>query len=104
MTQGENIADLAGISMGYEAFMKTSQFKENKTLPLFTCSVFLPWLRPCPDDQHASEVITNIAKSDVHSPAKFRVIGPLSNLPEFCAFWYMGGGMWRDEGKRVKIW
>ncbi|MBK7215239.1 MAG: M13 family metallopeptidase [Bacteroidales bacterium] len=107
MTQGENIADLAGISMGYEAFMKTSQFKENKNIAgyspaqRFFLGYALAWMinmRP--------EVITNIVKSDVHSPAKFRVIGPLSNLPEFYAAFGIkeGDRMWRDEGKRVKIW
>jgi putative endopeptidase len=107
MTQGENIADLAGISMGFEAFKKTKQFKNNeiiagcKPAERFFLSYALAWMineRP--------EAVTNQVKSDVHSPAKFRVIGPLSDLPEFYASFGIkeGDAMWRPEDKRVKIW
>ncbi|NVO18700.1 MAG: M13 family metallopeptidase [Bacteroidetes bacterium] len=107
MTQGENIADLAGISMGFEAFKKTKQFTGNQVIAgikpdqRFFLGYALAWMinaRP--------EAITNQVKSDVHSPAKFRVIGPLSDIPEFYAAFGIkkGDAMWRPEDKRVKIW
>jgi len=106
-TQGENIADLAGISMGFEAFKKTQQFKNNQVIAgmkpdqRFFLAYGLAWMinmRP--------EALANQVKSDVHSPAKFRVIGPLANLPEFYSAFGVkeGDAMWRPENLRVKIW
>ena len=107
MTQGENIADLAGISMGFEAFRKTNQFKNNEIIAgmkpdqRFFLAYALAWMintRP--------EGLTNQVKSDVHSPAKYRVIGPLSDMPEFYAAFGLkeGDAIWRPENMRVKIW
>ena len=107
LTQGENIADLAGVIMGYEAFKKTSQFK-NKVLisglnpdQRYFLGYGLAWMinsRP--------EAIANQVRSDEHSPAKFRVIGPLSDIPEFYATFNIkqGNAMWRPDSLRVKIW
>ena len=107
LTQGENIADLGGIMMGYEAFKKTSQYKEKKVIAgldpnkRFFLGYALAWMindRP--------EGIANQVKSDVHSPAKFRVIGPLSNMTEFYSAFGIkeGDPMYRPENLRLKIW
>lgn len=107
MTQGENIADLAGISMGFEAFRKTKQFKDNEIVAglkpdqRFFLAYALAWMintRP--------EALANQVKNDVHSPAKYRVIGPLSDIPEFYTAFAVkeGDAMWRPENLRVKIW
>ncbi|MCX6555676.1 MAG: M13 family metallopeptidase [Candidatus Aminicenantes bacterium] len=107
MTQGENIADLAGITMGYEAFKKTRQFREKKEIAglgsekRFFLGYALGWMinqRP--------EGIANQVKSDVHSPAKYRVNGPLSDLTPFYEAFQVTekDRMWRPLEKRVKIW
>lgn len=107
MTQGENIADLAGITMGFEAFKKTRQFNNNEVIAglrpdqRFFLGYGLAWMinmRP--------EAIANQVKSNVHSPAKFRVIGPLSDLPEFYAAFGVkqGDAMWRPDSLQIKIW
>jgi putative endopeptidase len=107
MTQGENIADLAGITMGYEAFKKTPQFREMKMIAglgpreRFFLGYALGWMinqRP--------EGIANQVKSDVHSPAKYRVNGPLSDLTPFYKTFQVqeGDKMWRPVEQRVKIW
>jgi len=52
------------------------------------------------------EAIANQVRSNEHSPAKFRVIGPLSDMPEFYAAFGIkeGDPMWRADSVRVKIW
>ena len=107
LTQGENIADLGGIMMGYEAFRKTSQYRNHEIIGgldpdhRFFLGYALAWMvneRP--------EAVANQVKSNEHSPAKFRVIGPLTDMPEFFATFGIKAGdpMWRPESARVKIW
>jgi putative endopeptidase len=107
MTQGENIADLAGTVMGYEAFKKTAQYKNQEMIAgltpdqRFFLGYAFAWMindRP--------EAIASQVKSDVHSPAKFRVLGPLANIPEFYAAFDVkqGVAMWRPDSLRVRIW
>jgi len=45
-------------------------------------------------------------KSNEHCPAKFRVNGPLSDMPEFYEAFGIkkGDAMWLPENLRVKIW
>ena len=107
LTQGENIADLGGIIMAYEAFKKTDQFKNNVIIAglnpsqRFFLGYALAWMvneRP--------ETIASQVKSNEHSPAKFRVNGPLSDMPEFYhAFGVKKGDkLWVHDSMRVKIW
>jgi len=44
--------------------------------------------------------------SDVHAPPKWRVNGPLSNIPDFYEAFGVkpGQAMWRPESDRVRIW
>jgi len=107
LTQGENIADLGGIVMGYEAFKKTEQFKNKESIAglnpdqRFFLGYAFAWMindRP--------EAIANQVRSNEHSPAKFRVLGPLSNMPEFYITFGVkkGDAMWKEEKDRVRIW
>jgi putative endopeptidase len=107
MTQGENIADIGGVMMGYEAFKKTKQFREEQKIggltpdQRFFLGYALAWMindRP--------EALATQVKSDFHSPAKYRVIGPLGNMPEFHKTFGIkeGDKMWRADSLRVSIW
>ena len=107
LTQGENIADLGGVIMGYEAFKKTAQFKNKEIVAglnpdqRYFLGYALSWMvntRP--------EAIANQVKSDEHAPPRFRVLGPLSNIPEFYTAFNIkqGDAMWRPDSLRVKIW
>jgi putative endopeptidase len=107
MTQGENIADLAGVMMGYEAFKSTKQFKSNEIIAGLNPSqrYFLAYAFAWMIHQRPEGIASQV-KSDVHSPAKFRVIGPLADIPEFYTTFGVkqGDAMWRPENLRVKIW
>jgi putative endopeptidase len=106
-TQGENIADLGGIVMGYEAFKRTAQFKENKSIGGYTPTQryflghALAWMTNTRPEALAAKV-----RSDVHSPAQFRVIGPVSNVPEFYEAFGVkeGDKYWRADSMRLVIW
>ncbi len=106
-TQGENIADLGGLVMGYEAFKKTDQYKNNVVIGGFTPDkrYFLghaqAWMV-----RYRDEALITRVKTDEHSPAKWRVIGPLSDCNEFYEAWGVkeGDKMWRAPEDRVKIW
>jgi putative endopeptidase len=107
LTLGENIADLGGVIMGYEAFKKTRQYKDQQIIAGMTpdqryfLGYALAWMvnmRP--------EAITAQVKSNEHAPAKWRVIGPLSNMPEFYKAFNVkqGDKMWRADSLQIKIW
>jgi len=107
LTQGENIADLGGIIMAYEAFKATDQFKNNTIIAglnpsqRFFLGFALAWMM-----NERPEAIASQVKSNEHSPAKFRVNGPLSNMPEFYKVFGVkqGDALWVPDSLRVKIW
>ena len=106
-TLGENIADLGGIVLGLDAFKKTRQYKEGKTIngltPVqrFFLGYALGWLSHARDEALANQVMT-----DVHSPGYLRVNGPFTDVDEFFKAFniHKGDPMWLDPDKRVKIW
>lgn len=107
LTQGENIADLGGIIMAYEAFKTTNQYKKNMIIAglnptqRFFLGYALAWMM-----NERPEAIANQVKSNEHSPVKFRVNGPLSNMPEFYAAFGVkqGDALWFPDSLRIKIW
>lgn len=106
-TQGENIADLGGVVMGYEAFKKTAQYKNKEKISNLTPDqrFFLAygyaWMVNIKDEALASQIMT-----DVHAPAQFRINGPLSNIPEFYKTFNVkpGNKMYQPDSLRVVIW
>lgn len=106
-TLGENIADLGGILLGIEAFKKTEQFKEQKSISGYTpmqrylMGYALGWL-----GHYREETQRNRLLSDVHSPGKYRVNGPFVNVDEFYTAFNVkpGNKMYRADSLRVRIW
>jgi putative endopeptidase len=106
-TQGENIADLGGIVMGFEAFKKTAQYKNKEVISglspekRFFLGYAYAWMVNIKTESLAQQLLT-----DVHSPAKYRINGPLQNMPEFYQAFNIkpGSKMRRPDNKRVVIW
>ena len=106
-TQGENIADLGGVVMGLEAFKKTNQYKSVKKISGLTPSqrYFLgyayAWMVNIKNESLAQQIMT-----DVHAPAKYRINGPLANIPEFYETFNVkpGNKMYQPDSLRVVIW
>lgn len=106
-TLGENIADLGGLVIGYDAFKKTKQFTDGKMIDGFTpqqrfwLGYAYAWLGHKRPESLAQQIMT-----DVHAPEFLRVNGPYSDLPDFYEAFGIKEGqpMYRPENKRVKIW
>ncbi len=107
LTEGENIADLGGINISFDAFMKTPEYKSGKEINGFTPSqrFFLSFANIWKIKNRPERLRLRV-KVDPHSPEHYRVDGPLSNTP---AFWKAfnvkpGDPMRSPDDKLVKIW
>ena len=106
-TAGENIADLGGIVIGLDAFKKTKQYKEDKKINGLTptqryfLGYALGWQMHVRDESLASQLLT-----DVHSPAQYRVNGPMADVPAFYEAFGIKPGqkLYRPDSTRVVIW
>lgn len=107
LTLGENLADLGGINIAYEAFKKTPEGKSEKKIGGFTPDqrFFLSWAQIWRSNivpQYASQLIL----TDPHSPGQARTNEPISNMDS----WYQsfdvkpGDKMYKPEKDRIKIW
>jgi putative endopeptidase len=106
-TQGENIADLGGVVMGFEAFKKSAQYKNKEKISgltpeqRFFLAYGYAWMVNIKPESLAQQLLT-----DVHSPAKYRINGPLENNPDFYKAFDIkpGSKMRRSDSERVVIW
>jgi len=105
LSLGENIADLGGLNISYQAFQKANTQKE--PIDGFTPEqrFFLAYAHVWGQNIRDKEILRR-TKEDVHSLGRFRVLGPLQNLPEFYAAFDVkeGQAMYLASEKRAKIW
>ena len=107
LTLGENLADLGGLSIAYEAFSKTEQFKKGKKIDGFTPQqrFFLSWAQVWRNnilpDAEAQLILT-----DPHAPGVHRGNAPLTNIDA----WYKAfkikasDKMYKAPETRTHIW
>jgi len=108
LVQGESIADLGGLVIAYAAFQQSMKGKPRPAnIDGFTPEqrFFLGYARGWAVNMRP-EVARLIARQDPHPLNKFRVNGPLSNLPQFAAAFQCkeGDPMARPEKDRCVIW
>jgi putative endopeptidase len=110
LTLGENIADIGGLTVAYDALQKAladagkspdekiDGYTENQRFFLNFATV---WRR-----NFAPEELKVRLNTDPHAPANFRAIGAPSNMPAFATAFQCkaGDAMVRPEDKRVVIW
>ncbi|MGZ3757457.1 MAG: M13 family metallopeptidase [Mucilaginibacter sp.] len=107
LTLGENTADNGGLAIAYDAFKMTQQGKGNVKIDGFTpdqrffLSIARIWRVKTRDAFLRTYVNTN-----PHSPAMWRVNGPLMNFePFYQAFNVQPGDKnYKPDDQRVKIW
>jgi len=106
-TLGENIADLGGVSIAYEALQRSLANKRVGLIDGLTPNqrFFLAWAQVW-RTKYRDDNLRRTVASGVHSPGMFRAVGPLVNLQEFYDAFDIteGDPMWRAPEDRAKIW
>jgi putative endopeptidase len=107
LVAGESIADLGGLVVAYAAFQKAMEGKPRVTIDGFTPEqrFFLGYARGWATNMRP-ELKRMLVTIDPHPLAKFRVNGPLANMPQFAAAFQCKAddAMVREEAKRCVIW
>jgi putative endopeptidase len=107
LTLGENIADLGGLTVAYYAMEKAMANKPRAKIDGFTPEqrFFLGWAQVWRSLSRPEQALQSL-KTDSHSPNKWRVNGPLSNMPEFKKAFACkeGDEMVRADNLRARIW
>ncbi|HEY1047626.1 MAG TPA: M13 family metallopeptidase, partial [Bacteroidia bacterium] len=108
LTIGENIADLGGLTLAYYALKRSLVGKpEPAKIDGFTWQqrFFLSWAQVW-HNNIKDEELRNRLQTDPHSPARYRINGPLKHLPEFYEAWGVkqGDKMWLPDTERISIW
>lgn len=111
LTEGENIADLGGVKIAYAALEKAVRRKpadeKNQKIDGFAPEqrFFLAWAQNWRNNTRPQAMRLRL-QIDPHSPGKFRVNGPFSNLPEFAHAFDLadGSAMVRPPDQQVQIW
>jgi len=108
-TQGENIADCGGLREAYLAYQQfTTQYGVEPRLPgldqytpnqIFFLANANIWCAAITDEALLNQVLT-----DPHSPEKFRVLGPMSNMAEFGNEWNCTLGSTYNPVDKCIVW
>ena len=83
-TLGENIADVGGLRIAYAAFKLATKGKTLTPIDGFTPDqrFFVAYAQSWRTNERPEAVRLHVG-SDVHSPVRWRVLGPVANFPEF---------------------
>ncbi len=105
LTLGENIGDLGGLNIAYTALQTALAGKPRQNIDGFTPEqrFFLGyaqvWAAKSTPEAERLQALT-----DPHSAARYRVDGPLSNMPEFAQAWGCKQGDKMVRTKSCVIW
>ena len=106
LSLGENIADLGGLNVAYNALHKVLTGNE-KLIDGFTPDqrFFLAYAHLWAQNIRDKEIVRR-TKEDPHSLGRFRILGPLRNMPEFHKAFDVKEGdyMYLKEADRAVIW
>jgi len=107
LTMGENIADLAGLQVAYDAYHASLKGKPAPTIGGITADqrFFLAFAQSWQDKSRDDSLKQQMA-SDPHSPSNFRVIGPTRNVDAWYAAFGVkpGDKFYLPPEKRSRIW
>ena len=107
LTLGENIGDLTGLTIGYEAYKMSLNGKEPPVIDGLTGEQrYMMGFAQMWRAKAREEAIRRQVMTDPHSPAAFRTNGPLRNFDPFYEVFGVkeGDGMYLPPEERVSIW
>ncbi len=107
LTLGENLADIGGLAIAYDAFKLTKQGRGNELIDGFTPDqrFFLGFAQVWRIKNRVEQIRARIT-TDPHSPELYRINGPAVNFTPFYAAFGVkpGDKMYVKPEQRVKIW
>jgi putative endopeptidase len=106
-TVGENIGDLGGLNMAYHAYQLSLHGQPAPVIGGLSGDqrFFLSWAQVW-RAKYREGLMRELVLSDVHSPSRFRVNGPLPNMAEWYSAFGVAEGdkLYIDPAERVSIW
>lgn len=107
LTLGENIADLAGLSIAFKAFQYSQQGKPRENVAGWTPEqlFFVGWSRVWQRKYRDAEMVKRLL-TDPHSPSRYRTNGPVTNIEAFYKAFDVKDGdqLFRPPASRIQIW
>jgi len=107
LTMGENIADLGGLLLALDAYHASLHGQPAPALNGFTGEqrVFLGWAQVW-RDKSRPDALKRQVTTDPHSPARFRIDGPMRNIDAWYDAWGVkpGDKLYLKPEDRVRIW
>jgi putative endopeptidase len=103
LTLGENIADLGGLKLAYAAYQASGATESFTSSFAPDAQFFLAYAQIwCAN--YREEVSRSRVRTDPHAPARFRVNGVVTNMPEFAAAFGCPAGAAMAPKDRCEIW
>ena len=107
LSLGENIADLGGLTISYQAWQHSLGDRPAPVIDGFTGAqrFFLGWGQVW-RIQFREEALRRQLMTGPHAPGEYRVLGAVSNMPAFYEAFELNPGdeLYREPDDRVKIW
>ncbi len=107
LTLGENIGDLSGLAVAYQAYRNSLGGAEAPVISGWSGEqrFFLGFGQAWRGKRREAS-LREVVLTDPHSPNEFRANGVVSNMDEFYAAFGVkeGDKLWRPAAERVKIW
>ncbi|HUR26830.1 MAG TPA: M13 family metallopeptidase [Planctomycetota bacterium] len=107
LTLGENLADLGGLCIAYDALQRSLAGRAVEPIDGFTPAqrFFIAWARGWRTNYTDARLKLQV-NTNPHSPGKFRAIGPLSNLDAFQQAFGLpdDAAVMRKRSERALVW
>ena len=105
-TLGENISDLGGVAIAYDGLQRALARSAAGTDRRAAAQRFFVAFATIWRNKIRAEALITQLRSGQHSPARYRVLGPLANVPAFAEAYACppGSPMARPEAERISIW